>query len=118
VTTGDYVPVSAFAPWHAESARPGHARGGGGGVTWLLAFGFDACVLALWFALDRAERRGRLERLAARLSGLQQSCCAAWYLTDGVMTQAAQVGELDFMARQGYAQNANGEFEWVGEEEL
>ena len=84
-------------------------------MTWLLAFGFDACVLALWFALDRAERRGRLERLAARLSGEQ---CVAGYLTDGAMIMTAQEGELALMAGQGYAQSANGEFEWVGEEEL
>jgi len=84
-------------------------------MTWLLAFGFDACAIGLWIALDRAERRGRLERLAARLSGEQ---CVAGYLTDGAITTAAREGELALMAQQGYTQNASGEFEWVGEEEL
>ena len=84
-------------------------------MTWLPAFGFDVCVLTLWFVLDWAERRGQLEKFFTQLSGEQR---VAWYLTDGAITTAVQEGELAMMARQGYVQNANGEFEWVGEEEL
>ena len=63
-------------------------------MKWILSVGFDLAVIALWLYLDHAAQREGHSTLLAT---------------------AVQEGELALMAEQGYVQNANGEFEWVGE---